>query len=1520
MAFYDFRKEYLKTLPIKQFGRSYDEKSKNVAKALGISKKELDRRESFITSSAKPAPTRNMKNNDGYNAEDWDRYFQQANPSPKPTVKLQSSKLGEFFHKLGKQPIVKDVTTPIKMYGKGVHNLFDGDPNTTFTGAFKAAVNKAESTDRSKVTKELTRGLTRTANSALLGSLDEAYKKTHNGESAVQFQSRKGGGKAADFAYDALGLFAPGAGAYKGAKALKLGAKSVPKLAEGATKGQQLLRIAKQGGQYAKEGAAAGALLGTGQVGTREAINGKDYNWKQNAETIGLNALLGGAGDPLVHGAGAALKGASEKAMKNLLPKDLSKQFADILGPNREVLGLPAPKLELPAPKMTTPKTGNSINIKGTPLLSSPKDVGSLKDTVHSAGYKDVTPETIAKTYNQKQWYHGTGKADLTIDQLDPFHGNHEGLFGHGVYLTDNPKIAEGYANSRGKRTKAPTIYQANVNVNKVLDLEKPAPKEAQSAILKTTQGLDYVYQQETGQPNYFTNKMAEMFQKGHTTEQAIQELRKEITDFSHEAEIPTSHFVENFQDLAVHLKEAGYDGITHTGGGRTGNEAHRVLILLDPHDTYSGTGRAGNITAFNKTDLANKLDNPLPFKKEVLAKKQPLSYVGKLSPKDMVTQKVVRTGHPSLENFIQAVSPAKRESASAVEKISPSSGGKLKEVPTPVNHDVPFNPNDPLPDTTGHIGTKTKKEMPGLAAIKNKAYINTIDNLHPLNEFDKMVEKVTGNKLKPSESAYTLGLNSRGSDQISKQILTSAMVNKNGEVIGKSLKEIASKVPKGKLKEFEDYLINKHAITRQTRGEKVFPDEMKMNAQKSEAKVKEYEQANPKFKELADQYYEYNKQLGKTWLVDTGVLSKEQWDSYLKANPHYTPMHRIFKDIERPSFTNNAKKGFSNQSNPIKKATGSQRKIVSPIESTIEHTDKYVKTAKRNEVMQTFIKNVQKNPEAFKDIAEIVPTKETPQSVLDTLNKDGVDGVLEQFNQGFEQKPDLTKGNVLFGLVDGKKVHVKVHDPQLLEALTNLQPKAQNIVIQSVGQLTRVMKNLTTGINPVFSLTRNIWRDIPTAYVNSKTTSNPFVFGKDLVGSVVSVMKNGDLYKSFKAVGGGHSSPVSSDVNLLAQSKRSILPQKGVKPLFGKVLGGLENLNNAVEAAPRLAEFKRATKNDTSYDAKMKGLFEANDVTVNFNKRGNVAKDIDAFIPYLNAALQGLDKTYRAFKENPIKVTAKAFTAMTIPTIALYVVNHKDPNYQQLSNYIKDNNFLIPNGDGTFTKIPKPRELGPAFSSSVERVLRKWNEQDPAAFDSFGKTILENFMPPTRTVLHPALVDTVANKNFMGTPIVPGDLQNLSPKYQYDAKTSELAKGLGNIFNKSPKMIDYLISSYGGGVAELGLPTLTKDATIGNTLKQKVTADPVFSNDLLSKFYDQKTKLDQAQYDYTKQGVNSSNRNDSLRKEFGAASREISKVRKSIKSLQGDSTLTPEERQKQIRILQQRINQMATQALNDSR
>ena len=79
-----------------------------------------------------------------------------------------------------------------------------------------------------------------------------------------------------------------------------------------------------------------------------------------------------------------------------------------------------------------------------------------------------------------KKWFHG-GSEGLEAQDIDPLGGSHEGLFGQGFYMTDEPPIALGYA--KGARKKArrrglpgagSTTYEAELSVDRVLDLEKP--------------------------------------------------------------------------------------------------------------------------------------------------------------------------------------------------------------------------------------------------------------------------------------------------------------------------------------------------------------------------------------------------------------------------------------------------------------------------------------------------------------------------------------------------------------------------------------------------------------------------------------------------------------------------------------------------------------------------------------------------------------------------------------------------------------------------------------------------------------------------------------------------------------------------------------------------------------------------------------------------------------------------------------------------------------------------------------
>lgn len=840
--------------------------------------------------------------------------------------------------------------------------------------------------------------------------------------------------------------------------------------------------------------------------------------------------------------------------------------------------------------------------------------------------------------------------------------------------------------------------------------------------------------------------------------------------------------------------------------------------------------------------------------------------------------------------------------------------------------------------DTRSQLITRQVKEPKSITGTLDKMYTALVDDLHPLNQQDKMLEQIMGKELPASQRTHTLALGSRGADVISKRIITDGLVDANGNVVGESLKDILKGLPKQqgtKYKniyvDFEDYLLNKHAITRAERGEKVFRDSLNWTPEYGAQKVAEYETMFPEFKNTADKLYEFNRNMVQTWMVDEGIITPKQAQAMFDANPYYVPNKRSFTELEKGGRgITKSKQGFGGQSVPIKGYSkgGGQQKIISPIEATIENVDAFVKTAKRNKVMQQYVKNIEANPEAFADWAEIVKQPERVDDITKMLlDGDGIDEVLGRFASDFDagfQKTKLDRDNIVRVLVNGEPVHVKIKDQSLLNAITALGPEQGNVLIDTVGKLTNVMKNLTTGSNPVFSLTRNLFRDIPQAYIASKTTGNPIKFAGDLIAAAYETLFKKDAYKQYLNIGGGHASPIAANRNLMAQSKGAILPNSN--PLKGAIPKGyraFENFLNAVEVAPRLAEFKRTGK--VSGDIQ-KALFAAQDVTTNFKRRGTLTRSIDKVFPYFNAALQGMDQIARVYKDNPVKALTKTALSISLPAMALYALNYDNPDYQKLSNRTKDAFFNIPLGNGKFLKIAKPQEQGTIFADLPERLMRAFYEEDPDAFRDFADRLKDTLLPPgikglvdgkdvisgvlNDTIFGPA-VQTVANKAWNGAPIVPGNLERLSPELQSDAKTSTPAIKLGELLGYSPKKIDYLLKQYTGVFGQLGLPLLTPGGDLGTSLASTMVADSTFSNDLSNKFYENKDKLDQAYADRELKKLPDWY-SDPLRKQMNKISKSMSSVRKEIRDVQNDTNMSNSTKRDRLRELQEKINNYA--------
>lgn len=184
------------------------------------------------------------------------------------------------------------------------------------------------------------------------------------------------------------------------------------------------------------------------------------------------------------------------------------------------------------------------------------------------------------KDLSGRKWYHGTRAKGLAPDSIDPNMTEIDGLFGQGFYMTDNPSVAGGYAR-RGK-VGEPTVYSIDIDVSKVMDLEKPLHKDFMAAI-------DDAFGNSLRDEGYWDDVVAASKKPGATGEDVYSALASAVRDWSYEAGISKAELSEWFWGFGENLSKKGWEGLQHTGGKRVGKgKLHNVLILIDPGDTYA--------------------------------------------------------------------------------------------------------------------------------------------------------------------------------------------------------------------------------------------------------------------------------------------------------------------------------------------------------------------------------------------------------------------------------------------------------------------------------------------------------------------------------------------------------------------------------------------------------------------------------------------------------------------------------------------------------------------------------------------------------------------------------------------------------------------------------------------------------------------------------------------------------------------------------------------------------------------
>lgn len=655
---------------------------------------------------------------------------------------------------------------------------------------------------------------------------------------------------------------------------------------------------------------------------------------------------------------------------------------------------------------------------------------------------------------------------------------------------------------------------------------------------------------------------------------------------------------------------------------------------------------------------------------------------------------------------------------------------------------------------------------------------------------------------------------------------------------------------------------------------------------------------ANPEFDALAKRVYAYFDDLLQ-YRIDAGLDTQKHVDAMKKRYPNYVPTMRV-EGTEGKTARRARRNGGIVVSNAIGRAVGGDA-VIMPL-----HTAMSRKTVA-----------VMKNAGLNQFGEQLVESWNQDKSIPGVNKVDLVDySSTDQYVDSEELYVPVT--NNVFSVLRGNDRYNITMDEGLAQALNAFQPDkyANSDVAKLLKKGNDLFKALCTGYNPIF-MVRNLVRDAQDAAFYSTDSAT---WAKMFPSAWKQIVTNGEIWQQYKALGGSYASMLDYTTGMVKEPKSAA----------GKLAAKYESLGQAIEAAPRLAEFMTILANKggsktadgvktgkfTQSDL-MEAMLGAADITTNFARGGTVTKMLNKYlVPFLNPSVQGADKFVRNITDRKgfkawASLAIKAAALGILPELLNGLLYRDDDEWDDIPDQTKSNYYLFKLGDGYWMKIPRGRALA-VFSAGATYAQEKAKGNDPK-FSDVIEVVKSNVAP---TDIFNQNIATAWTQTKLFNPDNPGTtwyggniesdrLQNYRPGERYDEKTDELSKWIGKTFNLSPKKINYLLDQYSGVVGDLLLPWFTPSATASSPalapLKQAFMLDSTSTNKTTGEYYD---LLDDLKYDANDGDIGAG----ITRKYVSHAGDDVNDYYQQIRAIQSDENLTKAEKNRLVRALKSQL------------
>ena len=756
--------------------------------------------------------------------------------------------------------------------------------------------------------------------------------------------------------------------------------------------------------------------------------------------------------------------------------------------------------------------------------------------------------------------------------------------------------------------------------------------------------------------------------------------------------------------------------------------------------------------------------------------------------------------------------------------------------------------------------------------------YTALLDDLHPVSVAVRKLAAIytenTGNRLslKRAQDPYALARLSReayaaGHNDLMNGVTPYHGLDPEGPSLADALETAGlDRTRTGKFKpeatrEFDAYLIARRMVHEWDRyGAGELPNPPDRNTREfHEQVIADSEAAHPTWAEAAQQVYGF---LDNLWRkeFEAGLITEASYKNGLESHPDYVPLMRDMSD-KGPGRAGKPR-GALQFAGGVKAFEGSSRDIISPLSSIMRRTYELNAIVKRNDVMLALDNLAQKAGRGAGAIIERLPADEIEMFTVnasDALSKTadelglvGRDLTTMQKFADDAASQDLTiqlfrqtefsprKGEaVVFVWRDGQKTPLLLPDgdfgKQMFDALTGMNRDLRNAAVDIMAAGTQALRYGVT-LSPEF-MGANLVRDALATWIN---TDVGFIPGFDTIRGGAAELAQGQTAQRYATAGGmrgGANTAATAKpfprTDAEAEAQLQHLRRKGWKVKRFASWRGLAEATDLSETSTRVGVFKRAfdqakRQGLSDYEALIESGFVSRDY-LDFGRRGSKMITASRLVTFLNAALQGLDKSARVLTaggnlkavlaplskaprtEAERRAVAHAFkawakvSALGALGLGLRALYADDPEYQEIGDRLRATHWIFKAG-GEWVFVPKPFELA-TLSNILERGFEGTVLGDPTAGERLLSDMSHTIAPPSEIPALSVPFHLAANRDYLGRPIVPDHLKGtVDPERQFTAYTSDLGKLIGRTFGLSPAQVDYVVTGFGGSLGRYGL------------------------------------------------------------------------------------------------------------------